>query len=104
MDATSTAGMIFSLANSIPVFKMMSDMSSKGKIVNIAWMVCATAALGDHLGFTAGVHPEAIPAVVISKLLGGAVAVVLALALTKNTDAEDAESRRIEEMEAKHTA
>ena len=103
MDATSAAGMIFSLANSIPVFKMMKDMSSKGKIINVAWMVCATGALGDHLGFTAGVHPEAIPAVVISKLLGGAVAVLLAMVLIKNTDAEDAESRRIEEMEKKQT-
>ena len=58
LDATSAAGLIFTLANSIPVYKMLKDMTSKGKIVNIAWLVPATAALGDHLGFTAGVHPE----------------------------------------------
>ncbi len=30
MDATS-AGLVFTLANSIPVYKMMKDMSPKGK-------------------------------------------------------------------------
>lgn len=96
MDSISAAGMIFSLANSIPVFKMMQDMTSRGKIINVAWMVCAAGALGDHLGFTAGVYPEAIGAVVLSKFLGGAVAVVFAMVLTKNTDVEDAESQRME--------
>jgi len=102
IGTVSAAGLIFSLANCIPVFHMMKDMTSKGKIVNIAWMVCGTAALGDHLGFTAGVFPEAIPAVVISKLFGGSIAVILALLLTKNTVLEDTESKRIEDMELKH--
>ena len=47
MDAVSTAGMIFSMANSIPVFKTMSDMTSKGKIINIAWMVCVAGAFPE---------------------------------------------------------
>ncbi|MCI9355291.1 MAG: ethanolamine utilization protein EutH [Firmicutes bacterium] len=101
MDAVSTAGMIFSMANSIPVFKTMSDMTSKGKIINIAWMVCVAGALGDHLGFTAGVHPEAILPVVLSKIIGGIVAVILTLVLVKDTSAEDAESKRIEQEEIK---
>ncbi len=99
LDATSAAGMFFSLANSIPVFKMLGEMSNRGKIVNMAWLVCTAGALGDHLGFTAGVHPEAIAPVVLSKLFGGAVAVVIALSLTKNTDAEDLASKRIQELE-----
>ncbi len=101
MDTVSTAGMIFSMANSIPVFKTMSDMTSKGKIINIAWMVCVAGALGDHLGFTAGVHPEAILPVVLSKIIGGIVAVILTLVLVKDTSAEDAESKRIEQEEIK---
>lgn len=101
IGAESAAGLIFSLANCIPVFHMFKNMTSRGKIVNIAWMVCATAALGDHLGFTAGVYPETIFAVVISKLFGGLIAVILALFLTKTTEVEDAESQRIEKMEYK---
>lgn len=99
MDSTSTAGLIFTLANSIPVYKMMKDMNPRGKIINTAWLVPATAALGDHLGFTAGVHPEAIPAVVISKIIAGVIAVGLAMMLTKSTAAEDQQSREIEELE-----
>lgn len=102
IGTTAAVGLVFALANCIPVFPMMKDMTSRGKIINIAWMVCATAALGDHLGFTAGVNPEAIPAVVISKLIGGLIAVILAFFLTKSTAVEDAESRCIEEMEMKH--
>lgn len=97
MDAVSTAGMIFSMANCIPVFKSLSDMTSKGKIINVAWLVCVAGALGDHLGFTAGVHPKAILPVVLSKIIGGAVAVILALVLVKDTTAEDQQSKRIEE-------
>lgn len=82
LDAVSAAGLFFSLANSIPVFRMMKEMSPRGKVVNMAWLVCSAGALGDHLGFTAGVHPEAIAAVVLPKIIGGAIAVVIALAMT----------------------
>jgi len=93
MDAASTVGIVFTLANAIPVYKMMKDMNSRGKIINTAWLVPAMAALGDHLGFTAGVHPEAITAVVVSKLAAGVLAVLLAMLMTKSTEAEDRQSR-----------
>jgi ethanolamine transporter len=95
MDATSTAGIIFTLANSIPVYKMMKDMNPRGKIINTAWLVPATAALGDHLGFTAGVRPDAITAVVVSKIIAGVLAVALAMLLTRSTAAEDKQSAAI---------
>ncbi|MGL4860072.1 MAG: ethanolamine utilization protein EutH [Enterobacteriaceae bacterium] len=89
LDATSTAGIIFTMANPIPVFKMMKNMSVRGKIVNTAWLVPATAALGDHLGFTAGVHREAITAVVVSKILAGILAIALAMFLTRKQENEE---------------
>ncbi|MEA5134701.1 MAG: ethanolamine utilization protein EutH [Candidatus Fimivivens sp.] len=100
MDSTSTAGLIFTLANSIPVYKMMKDMNSRGKIINTAWLVPATAALGDHLGFTAGVHPQAITAVVVSKIVAGILAVALAMMLTRSTASEDEQSELLERQEA----
>ncbi|BCS97580.1 ethanolamine utilization protein EutH [Desulfoluna limicola] len=83
LDATSAAGLVFTLANSVPVYAMIKEMSNRGKIVNVAWLVPATAALGDHLGFTAAVAPEMITAVVLGKLIAGACAVVLALVMTR---------------------
>ena len=101
LDGVSTAGIIFTLANSIPVYKMMKDMTPRGKIVNTAWLVPATAALGDHLGFTAGVLPEAITPVVISKIIAGVLAIALALAMSKDTSNEDRQSAEIEAAELK---
>ena len=93
--SASAAGLVFTLANSIPVYGMMKKMSPKGKIINTAWLVPATAALGDHLGFTAGVMPSAIAPMVISKLVAGVLAVLLTLLICKNTDVEDKMSAEI---------
>ena len=56
-------------------------MKKKGIIVNTAWLVPATAALGDHLGFTAGVRPDMITPVVLGKITAGVLAIILALVI-----------------------
>lgn len=84
MDAVSAAGLVFTLANSVPVYTMMKDMKKRGIIINTAWLVPATAALGDHLGFTAGVQTTMITPVVAGKLIAGVVAIILAYFMTKN--------------------
>ena len=90
MDAVSAAGIVITLANSIPVYKLMKDMTPKGKVINTAWLVPATAALGDHLGFTAGVRPDMITPVVLGKLFAGALAIALAVLFLKyETNRED---------------
>lgn len=84
MDSVSAAGLVFTLANSVPVYTMMKNMKKRGIIINTAWLVPATAALGDHLGFTAGVQPGMITPVVVAKLTAGITAVVLACLMTGN--------------------
>ena len=84
MDAVSAAGIVITLANSIPVYKMMKNMNPKGKVINTAWLVPATAALGDHLGFTAGVRPDMITPVVLGKLFAEILAIALAIWFTKD--------------------
>lgn len=86
LDQVSTAGLIFSLATSVPVYPMMKQMSKKGIIVNTAWLVPATAALGDHLGFTAGVCPEMVGPMVAGKLAAGVLAAALALVFCRKMD------------------
>lgn len=92
MDAVSAAGIVFTLANSVPVYTMMKDMKKRGIIINTAWLVPATAALGDHLGFTAGVQPSMITPVVVGKLAAGAAAIVFAYWMTKNMNEEEAKN------------
>lgn len=86
MDSTSAAGIVFTLANSVPVYTMMKDMNKRGIIINTAWLVPATAALGDHLGFTAGVQPSMITPVVIGKIVAGVFAIALAYVMTGNME------------------
>ena len=83
MNDVSAAGMVASLANSIPMFGLMKDMDSRGKIINGAFAVSAAFVFGDHLGFTAGFEPDMLVAVICGKLTGGITAVVVAMLLTR---------------------
>ena len=83
INETAAAGLVASLANSIATFTLLKDMDKRGKVVNVAFAVSAAFVFGDHMGFTAGFAPELLPAMIVSKLVGGISAVVVALWLTK---------------------
>ena len=77
----TVAGMIAALANNIPMFGLMKEMDDRGKILSVAFSVCASFALGDHLGYAASILPDSIFAMVIGKLFGGIVGIVIAMLL-----------------------
>ncbi len=83
MNEVAAAGMVASLANSIPMFGMMKDMDDRGKIINVAFAVSAAFVFGDHLGFTAGFDRSMLVPVIVAKLVGGVAAVVAAKFLTR---------------------
>ena len=85
MNEIAAAGMVASLANSIPMFQMMKDMDNKGKILNVAFAVSAAFVFGDHLGFTAGFNSTMIFPMIVGKLVGGITAVFVAILITKKT-------------------
>lgn len=93
LDFTSTSAMIFGMANSVSVFVMSKDMTNRGVVINTAWVVTASAVLGDHLGFTASVEPDMILALVVTKISAGILAVLLAIYMTRK-DAEPAAQSR----------
>lgn len=84
VNETSVTGLFTTLINSIPTFGFMEKMDSRGKVLNAAFAVSAAFALGDHLGFTAGVCPEYLLPMIAGKLAGGFCALLLALYLTRN--------------------
>jgi ethanolamine transporter len=81
VNDVAAAGIIACLANNIPMFGMMKDMDEKGKIYSVAFSVCASFALGDHLGFTAGIDQTAIFPMISGKILGGVIGIVFAALL-----------------------
>lgn len=84
MNQTSAAGMVASLANSIPMFGMMKDMDERGKLINVAFAVSASFVFGDHLGFTAGFDAQMLFPMIVGKLVGGVTAVAVALWMARS--------------------
>lgn len=85
MNDVAAAGLVASLANSIPMFGMMKDMDDRGKILNVAFAVSAAFVFGDHLGFTAGFHSSMIFPMIVGKLVGGITAVIVAIFIANRT-------------------
>ena len=79
MNDVAAAGLVATLANSIPMFGMMKDMDDRGKIINVAFAVSAAFVFGDHLGFTAGFNSSMILPMIVGKLVGGITAVIVAI-------------------------
>ncbi len=89
INNVAAAGMLASLANSVPMFGMMKNMDERGKVINVAFAVSAAFTFGDHLGFTAANMPPMIFAVIVGKLVGGVSAVFVAMAIApKKTNEE----------------
>lgn len=85
MNDVAAAGMVASLANSIPMFGMMKDMDERGKILNVAFAVSAAFVFGDHLGFTAGFNSTMILPMIVGKLVGGITAIFVAIFIANKT-------------------
>ena len=90
MNDVAAAGMVATLANSIPMFELMKDMDDRGKIINVAFAVSAAFVFGDHLGFTAGFNADMIAPMIVGKLVGGVTAVLVAWLITKNMSHKEA--------------
>ena len=85
MNDVAAAGMVASLANSIPMFGMLKDMDARGKVINVAFSVSAAFVFGDHLGFTASFAPDMLVPMIVAKLTAGVWAVAVAMLLTRRT-------------------
>lgn len=77
----AAGGMVATLANNIPMFGMMKQMDTRGKVINCAFSVSAAFALGDHLGFAAANMNTMIFPMIVGKLVGGVTAIGVAMLL-----------------------
>ena len=79
----AAAGMVACLANNIPLFGMLKDMEDNDKVIAVAFSVCASFALGDHLGYAAAACSPATIPMIAGKLTGGIAAVAAARMLNR---------------------
>ncbi|MCP8615377.1 ethanolamine utilization protein EutH [Salirhabdus salicampi] len=94
INETSTAGLVASLAHSIPMFTLLKEMDPRGKVINVAFAVSGAFVLGGHLGFVAGVNKEVVFAMVIGKLVGGMSAIFLAVITTNQMISQETVSTK----------
>lgn len=95
IDEHSVMGFITSLANCIPMISFVGDMNKKGRIMNYAFATSAAFVLGDHLAFILAFSQEHnlsgkyLLAVVISKIVGGITALIVAQLFYKRTQKQE---------------
>lgn len=85
MNESGAAGLVATLANNIPMFGILKDMDSNGKVMNIAFAVSGAFVFGDHLGFVAGyangAYKDMMFPMIVGKLVAGVTAIFVAKVL-----------------------
>ena len=84
INEVAVAGLLTTLANSIPTLGMIKDMDERGKQLNCAFMASAAFMLGDHLAYCGTAAQELIFPLIITKLTGGVLAAALVMYLWRN--------------------
>lgn len=83
LNSASAAGLLIGMVSVLPAIVLVREMDRRGKVVNVAFMVCAASAFAAHLGFVAGVDDAMIVPLLATKLLGGILGAAIALAATR---------------------
>lgn len=84
VNDVTIGGMIACVANSLPLLGLVKNMTPRGKVISIAFMVPAAFVFGDHLAYASANMTEHIMPMIVTKLVGGVLAVVVAMMLTRN--------------------
>ena len=72
----ATAGILATAANALAMFPMLKDMKGVDKCKVVAFAVCGSFIIGDHLSFSANFQPNLIAPLFIGKLVAAVMSVV----------------------------
>ncbi|MFR8002347.1 MAG: ethanolamine utilization protein EutH [Hydrogeniiclostridium sp.] len=99
INEASVAGLLIGMVSVIPVLTMLHQMDTRGKIVNVAFLVSAASTLAAHLGFTMGTEPQLAVALLAAKCIGGVAGALIALAATRTKKSVSAENKEAVALE-----
>ena len=85
VNSISALSFLGTLATNASTFGVMEKMDKKGVVLNSAFAVSASFALGSHLAFTMAFDASYVVPMIIGKLISGICAVVLAFIIYKPT-------------------
>ena len=89
LDKMSVIGIVSSMATVATSYQFVSDMSKKGRIVNLAFSVSGAFVFAGHLAFTMSINPDYIFPVIVGKLVAGFTAIVVAFIVYKKLFKEE---------------
>lgn len=84
INATSTTGLVTTIANCIPTMGMTGEMDRRGKVLNFAFLVSGGYLLGDHMAFCNAMEPTLVLPMIVGKFTAAVSALLLALLITRN--------------------
>jgi ethanolamine transporter len=105
LSQEATTGFIATMANTLAMYPMVKLMRGEDKVKVIAFAVCGSFLIGDHLSFTANFQPNLILPVFVGKLVAALSAVLIALVIAVPKARQLwIEDQKIEEAEASKAA
>ena len=75
-------GLLVTAVNLFPTLDSLNDMTEKGVLLNVAFMVSGNCMIGDHFAFTSQTKPELVIPVMAGKAISGFLAMAIALVLS----------------------
>ena len=88
INELSALSLLASLVTNATTFGSMSEMDKRGIVINSAFACSAAFVFGSHLAFTSALAPELVGTVIVSKLVSGVAAIVVAIIITKKKTEE----------------
>ncbi len=92
LNGASTTGLLIGLVSATPALALIPDMDKRGKIVVSSCLVSCVCVLGAHVAFTMNAEPDLVGALLVSKLLGGALGGIISMIATRNMYAPESAS------------
>ena len=87
VNGISALALLGSLVTNASTFGVMEKMDKKGVVLNSAFAVSASFAIGGHLAFTMAFDGSYVLPMIVGKVASGLSALVLALVMYKDSDA-----------------
>ena len=88
INGVSALAFLASLVTNASTFGIMDKMDKRGTVLNSAFAVSASFALGSHLAFTMAYDASYVAPVIVGKVVSGLCAVLLALLIYKDPSAK----------------
>ncbi len=78
LSRDAMVGIFAAMANALALFPLIKDMKPADKVRTLAFLVCGSFILSDYLSFFANFQPNLIVIMLVSKILGGITALLIA--------------------------